>query len=266
MSSSDVIVFFTEEAQNRYLEDQRANQAESALSAHGLKQKKKAGKRDKKKGEKCENCSRSNYAKADCYQKGRGKEGQAPWLKKDKKEEKRTEDLANVIQDEEIFAFTCTLDFAAVVDLLHIPKSKCGAIADSGMSHHFSPDKSKFTNYCPLENHHITTADGCTFRALGMGDVKINLPNGASYSTVILKDSVYAPDLTFTLISISRLDLVRCSALFKDGKYIISYPDGRTMASLLLSNGLYHLVAERPATTPDHAQLTTTKMSINKAH
>ena len=42
MSSSDLIAFFTEEAQNWYLEDQRANQAESVLTAHGSKQKKKA--------------------------------------------------------------------------------------------------------------------------------------------------------------------------------------------------------------------------------
>ena len=192
------------------------------------------GKRDKKKGEKCKNCGRTNHAKADCYQKGGGKEGQALWMKKNKKEDMKTEDSANVIQDEEIFAFTCMSDFTAVVDLLCIPNSKHGTIADSGASRHFSPDKSKFTNYCSLENHHIITTDGCTFRALGMGDVKIDLPNGASYSTVILKDSVYAPDLTFTLISILRLDLARCSASFRDGKCIISYPDGRTMGTLLL--------------------------------
>ena len=42
MSSSDLIAFFTEEAQNWYLEDQRANWAESVLTAHGSKQKKKA--------------------------------------------------------------------------------------------------------------------------------------------------------------------------------------------------------------------------------
>ena len=155
-------------------------------------------------------------------------------MKKNKKEDMKTEDSANVIQDEEIFAFTCMSDFAAVVDLLCIPNSKRGTIADSGASRHFSPDKSKFTNYCSLENHHIITTDGCTFRALGMGDVKIDLPNGASYSTVILKDSVYAPDLTFTLISILRLDLARCSASFRDGKCIISYPDGRTMGTLPL--------------------------------
>ena len=134
---------------------------------------------------------------------------------------------------------TCTLDFMAVADALHIPKLKHRAIADSGTSCHFSPDKSKFTNYHPLKNHHVTTADGHTFRALGMGDVKTDLPNGASYSTVILKDSVYTPDLTFTLISISRLDLVKCGALFKDEKCTISYPNGRTTATLPLSNGLY---------------------------
>ena len=267
MASSDLIAFFTEEARNRYLEDQRANQAESALSAHGSKQKKRSGQKDGKKAEKCENCGRTNHIKANCYQKGGGKEGQAPWMKKDKKkEEKKSEESANIAQDEDIFAFTCTSDFTAVAGALRIPKSRCGAIADSGASRHFSPDKSKFTNYRPLENRHVTTADGRTFRALGMGDIEIDLPNGASYSTVILKDSVYAPDLTFTLISISRLDLAKCGALFKDGKCTISYPDGRTMATLPLFNGLYRLVAEKAAKTLDHAQLATTKMSINEAH
>lgn len=59
MSPSDLIAFFTKEAWNWYLEDQRANQAESALMAHGLKQKKKPGQKDKKKGVKCKNCGRS---------------------------------------------------------------------------------------------------------------------------------------------------------------------------------------------------------------
>ena len=185
---------------------------------------------------------------------------------KNKKEEKKTEDLVNVVQDEEISTFTCTLDFMAVADALHIPKLKHRAIADSGTSCHFSPDKSKFTNYHPLKNHHVTTADGHTFRALGMGDVKTDLPNGASYSTVILKDSVYTPDLTFTLISISRLDLVKCGALFKDEKCTISYPNGRTTATLPLSNGLYWLAAEKPGSSSDHAQFASTKMSINEAH
>ena len=117
------------------------------LTAHGSKQKKKPGQKDKKKGEKCENCSRLNHVKVDCYQKEGGKEGQVLWVKKNKKEDKKTEDSENFVQDEEIFTFTCTSDFTAVAGTLHIPKLKCRAIADSGASCHFSPDKSKFTNY-----------------------------------------------------------------------------------------------------------------------
>ena len=185
------------------------------------------------------------HVKADCYHKGDGKEGQALWMEKDKKEDKKGENSANVAQEEEFFAFTCTLDLTAAAEALQIPKSKQGAIADRGTSCHFCPDKSKFTNYHVLENRHVTTADGRTFRALGMGDVKITLPNGANHSTVILKDSVHVPDLTFTLISISRLDVTKCGALFKDGKCTISYPNGKTMAILLLSNGLYQLTVEK---------------------
>ena len=155
-------------------------------------------------------------------------------MTKDKKEEKKNEDLVNIVEYENIFTFTCTLDFAAVADALRIPKSKCGAIADSSTSYHFAPDKSKFTNYCPLKNCHVTTADGCTFRALGMGDVKIDLPNGASYLTVIQKDSVYAPDLTFTLISILRLDLAKYGGLFKDGKCTITALLQKTLLQLLI--------------------------------
>ena len=62
------------------------------LTAHGSKQKKKPGQKDKKKGEKCENCSRLNHVKVDCYQKEGGKEGQVLWVKKNKKEDKKTED------------------------------------------------------------------------------------------------------------------------------------------------------------------------------
>lgn len=178
MSPTDLMDFFTEEARNQYLEDQRANQAESALVAHGSKQKK-----GDHKGEKCENCGRMYHVKADCYHKGDGKEGQAPWMEKDKKEDKKGEDSANVAQEEEFFAFTCTSDLTAAAEALQIPKSKQGAIADRGASCHFCPDKSKFTNYRVLKNQHVTTADGRTFRALGMGDVKITLPNGANHSS-----------------------------------------------------------------------------------
>lgn len=174
-------------------------------------------------------------------------------MKKDKKEDKKGGDSVNAAQQEGLFAFTCMSDLVAAADALQILKSKRGAIAVSRASRHFCPDKSKFTNYCVLENCYVTTANEHTFRALGMGDVQITFPNGTNYSTVIFKDSVYAPDLTSTLIFISRLDIMKCGTLFKDDKCTISYPNGKPMAILPLSKGLYQLAAEKSGSTSDHA-------------
>ena len=174
MSLTDLITFFTEEAWNRYLEDQQASQAKSVPYVHKSKQKKSKGCKEGKSGKKCGNCGKDGHTKPNCYQKGGGKEGQAPWQKKGKKDnkkgEKKTEETANTAQDEEFFTFTCTSDFSTVAEALQIPKLKRGAIIDSGASQHFCPDWSKFTNYKPIENSHpINTVDGRTFEAIGMG-------------------------------------------------------------------------------------------------
>jgi hypothetical protein len=99
-----------------------------------------------------------------------------------------------------------------------------------------------------------------------MGDVKIDLPNGSKRNTVILKDVVYAPDLAFTLISVTQLDMAKCSVLFKNSMCSISYPDRKTMATLPLSNGLYRLVAAKITDVSDHTNVASVKMSINEAH
>ncbi|KAH7917299.1 hypothetical protein BV22DRAFT_990274, partial [Leucogyrophana mollusca] len=51
----------------------------------------------------------------------------------------------------------------------------------------------------------IHTADGCTVDAVGRGDVEVSLPCGAERTSVTLKDALYAPDMSFTLISTSRM-------------------------------------------------------------
>src|SRR6267154_4663082 len=99
-----------------------------------------------------------------------------------------------------------------------------------------------------------------------MGDVKIDLSNGSRRNAVILKDIVYTSDLAFTLISVTRLDMAKCGVLFKNSMCSISYPDGKTVATLPLSNGLYQLVADKITDVGDHANITSVKMSINEAH
>ena len=97
---------------------------------------------------------------------------------------------------------------------------------DSGASRYYCPDCDKFENYQPISGQNITTADGHTLRAVGAGDVHIELPNGTKRTKAILKEAVYAPDMAFTLISVSWLDNAGSSIIFHKGMCIIKNPQG----------------------------------------
>ena len=132
MKADNLIAFIIEEAQHRLINDEWTKTAESALTT--LSKKPKAGKQRNCRGKeksapdaaKCENCKGSGHDKANCWEKGGGKEGQGPRSWRGKREEKRPETAAvadtrhNV---DDLFAFTCTSDYADVANTLNIPKS-----------------------------------------------------------------------------------------------------------------------------------------------
>ena len=103
---------------------------------------------------------------------------EAPWKKK--KEKNPEVAMVVVANDEEndLFAFTCTSDFANMAESSNLPKSKYRTCLDSGASNNYSPDWTKFSNYREV-NRDITTADGRTLKAVGMGDLHLDLPNGS---------------------------------------------------------------------------------------
>lgn len=82
----------------------------------------KAGKKKKSKEnseEECENCEKPGHVKEDCYAKGGGKEGQAPWQNKGKKPNKT--EIIMVVADEgenEMFTFACSSDYMALAESL----------------------------------------------------------------------------------------------------------------------------------------------------
>ena len=104
---------------------------ESALAA--LSKKPKAGKQSNHRGKekstpnavKCENCKGSGHDKANCWEKGGGKEGQGPRSRRGKREEKRPE-MAAIVDTrhdaDNLFVFTCTSDYADVTNVLNVPK------------------------------------------------------------------------------------------------------------------------------------------------
>jgi hypothetical protein len=163
LAPEDIIALISKEAKNHAIKEEWVKQAESALHSNSSKWKnpiRDAKKKSKYSDITCGNCGKPGHTEADCYSKGGGKEGQAPWQKKSKKKEKRTEESAAVTNDDDLFTFTCTSDYVDVAVALQVPKSRLGAIMDSGATQHFCPDWSKFINYCPLENQTVNTADG----------------------------------------------------------------------------------------------------------
>ena len=203
----------------------------------------------------CKNCKSSGHTKANCWLKEGGKESQGPRGWNSKKGEKKAETVAaaevtsNV---DEIFAFTCTSDYVEVTNALNIPKSWLGTYINSGASQHYSPDHDVFINYSLISNTTIATADGCKLKALGKGDVQIELLDSAKHTKTIVKEAIYAPDMAFTLILVSQLDDMKCSVTFSSGMCTICNPSSCTMVTIPCANCLYCITA---AEEPPHHQL-----------
>ena len=175
--------------------------------------------------------------------------------------------MVAVANDEEndLFAFTCTSDYANVADSSKLPKSKFGTCLDSGASTDYSPDWTKFTNYQAIKKD-ITTADGRTLKAVGMGDLHLELPNGSKWMQVIFKNTIHAPNMAFTLLSISKLDKSDHKVIFHKQMCTILNPKGHTIAKIPHLQGLYHVLASSSTPTQLTANTATEKLNINEAH
>ena len=270
MSPDDLIAFIIEEAQHRVINDERAKTAESALAARTKKTGKPKGKGKPKvlssqSDDKCENCGRTGHKKPDCWSKGGDKEGQGPRQRKKKGKQAETAVVAVKDDENDLFAFTCTSDHAAIAESLDLPKSKLGTCVDSGASRDYCPDRSKFTNYKTVERK-ITTADGRSMKAVGMGDLHIELPNGSRKTKTIFKNAIHAPEMAFTLISISRLDKAGYSITFYKGMCTIKDSKSRTIATIPHSDGLYKIAASKSSNKTETANAASGKMSISEAH
>jgi hypothetical protein len=198
----------------------------------GKKGARKGGKR------KCENCSKLGHTKDCCWSPGGGRKGEGPTQAKSKSKG----DSANVSKDTDdgdLFAFMCISNYRAVAARLDIGATPVDAILDSGASRHFSPHRSEFRDFEAIDRE-IKMADGRTFKAVRKGNVHIVLPNGRSTTPVLLKDCVYAPEMAFTLISVSRLAKVTRGVTFNATHAVVTHKQGHVMARIPESQGLYH--------------------------
>ena len=89
------------------------------------------------------------------------------------------------------------------------------SLYDSGASRHMSPYWHWFTTYHPIPPCPIYAADQQQFFAIGTGDVKIDVPNGDKVTLITLSDTLHAPDISLTIISINCIANSGHSVLFE---------------------------------------------------
>jgi hypothetical protein len=122
----------------------------------------------------------------------------------------------------------------------------------SRASRHMSPFRESFITYRQIEARPITAANKNVFHAIGIGDVIIKVPNGATTSMILLRDVLHAPDLALTLVSIGRIVQVGYSAEFNQDKCVIRKCDGSTIGNIPAGlNGLFKSNYSFAAITPD---------------
>ncbi|PPQ87182.1 hypothetical protein CVT25_014593 [Psilocybe cyanescens] len=136
---------------------------------------------------------------------------------------------------------------------------------DSGATRHMSGAKDRFKNLIPIEPKSIAAADNRSFSATAKGDMIIYIPNGSSgVSEVLLKDVLYAPTMSVTLVSISRIVESSASVLFF-GKSCQIYDKNETcIGNIPVHGGLYRVYTKQPSV--EFAGKTKVLVSINELH
>jgi hypothetical protein len=122
------------------------------------------------------------------------------------------------------------------------------------------PSHERFITYQHIEPISIKAANKGMFYAIGTRDLWVEVPDGESSTLITLKDVLYTPDLSNTVISINQISLASYSIIFEDSKCIIKDKRWNMVISIIpmSPNRLYKV--EHAYTTiiaPEHVSLAT---------
>ena len=252
LTPTAVIRMALNEQEKRRLRKNKTKTPDEAFTAEERK--------SKRKNVECYNCHKMGHYKSECWSKGGGREGQGPRRPRrsedSKDKDKGTKDSANVATerspgDESWAAMVDTVDapdegksydtLSALMDSAALTSVRPEVeLYDSGASRHMSPFSHRFTNLHSIPPRPITAANSRVFYATGAGDLKIDVPNGASSTPITLKDTLYAPDMGLTVVSISRIAAAGYSVAFEGQSCKIKSKGGKIVGDIPASpNGLY---------------------------
>ena len=249
ITSETVIRILTDEYDKRTLKKTKPKSTQDeAFATDAQKNNKKKNKKDVE----CFNCHKKGHMKSDCWAKGGGKEGQGPKKKNGAKDDAATS-AEKPADDIEAWAVIEEVD-----DDSSSKEQRRSAIPaeeeanslqveselyDSGASRHMSPFRHRFTTFQPITPRPIVTADKRLFYAEGTGNLQIEVPNGKSSTTVLLKDTLYAPQIGVTIVAIGRIANAGYSVSFEDNCCKIKKKDSDKVVGNIpaTGNGLYRV-------------------------
>ncbi|PFH44887.1 hypothetical protein AMATHDRAFT_106212, partial [Amanita thiersii Skay4041] len=168
MTSSEIIAAIHEEADKLKVQKDTDKAAkDAAMIASQGKGKRKKGKDN---GKKCTNCKWDGHLIEDCYWKGGGKEGQAPW---DKKRENSSANTASTpVSANNDISLAVTYATSESLQALASSPPHDEAIIDCSATQHFSPSCESFINFTEINPIPIKAANGETMYATGCGNMK----------------------------------------------------------------------------------------------
>ncbi|KAF8804227.1 hypothetical protein BYT27DRAFT_7107843, partial [Phlegmacium glaucopus] len=193
LSSTNLIWHLNEEANSVALEESinKSNEVMIAATARARNPNWKGKEKSQRESKQCSNCKKKGHTDDNCFEKGGGKEHEAPdWWKEKKKKSQATKgksanvvnEKSNIVDDESdnyamltynlpdnSTALVCTSDFQHEA---HAASKSNGLILNTGASSHFSPERSRFLNYKEIDPEPVKAADGHSFKALGKGDLQ----------------------------------------------------------------------------------------------
>jgi len=162
-------------------------------------------------------------------------------------DESECDSLINI--DLDLVVATEPDELAALVGVgkVNLPHAE---IYDSGCSKHLMLYHDALENFIEISPKTFQAANKQTISAIGMGEMMIDIPNGADISQLRLTEVLYSPEVSYTLVSVSQLDEKKKKSFeitFSGGKCSIKEPDRKHVGAVPKTEGLYcvaHVVDE----------------------
>src|SRR5882762_373820 len=102
-------------------------------------------------------------------------------------------------------------------------------------------------------------------KAIGMGDMVVDVPNTSGTTEITLKDVLYSPGVGYTLLSVGRLDECGYTLSFGGGKCKIHSPSGELVGTVpRTSQGLYKMIHDNDEELANTAEETLTLEQLHR--